>query len=40
MGLLKRMVATNTQLRQTSTQAAEAAQAAERSNAALMQENG
>ena len=40
VGLLKRMVATNTQLRQTSTQAAEAAQAAERSNAALMQENG
>ena len=39
VSLLKRMVATNTQLRATSIEAAEAASTAERSNAALMDEN-
>ena len=39
VSLLKRMVATNTQLRATSIEAAEAASNAERSNAALMDEN-
>ena len=39
VSLLKRMVATNTQLRATSIEAAESASAAERSNANLMEEN-
>lgn len=39
VSLLKRMVATNTQLRAASIESAEAASAAERANAALMDEN-